>query len=250
MKFEVPNKLSSHSDRLAHERVTDAGRFNRVWGRAAQVELGRQRQKFAYRALDQEVIRAALCILGNQKHREERYSHSRSVQKRVFKRQPSIPNFDCAWFTDQPLEKNRLTIMGRLEAAAIRGAEADFLDALKEIDWQTKAESDYVRIVNFALQAGAHLAARQIAAEGSKRYPQDLRLQKQATILAPPRVIERTPVVSPSHKANRDWLKANGETYRGQWVALFNGHLIDTADSLGQLVRRVGQKRNVLFTLV
>ena len=251
------NKRNSHSPLFAHERLTKAGRINRVWSRTVRVESKPHREQFAYRVLDQELMRAAFCALGNsvrfrvdQELDETIGIHAPQLHKRNLKGGIFAHDSNCYWLVEHAVHKKHRGDMSPLEAAAISGNEAAFLASLKDIDWQTKSENDYARIVNFALQAGAHLAARQIAAQGATRYPQDPQLKKQADILAPPKVISRTAVVRPAHRSNHDWLKANNEAYRGQWVALSEGQLLSTANSLDQLVQRVGRKRGVLFTLV
>jgi hypothetical protein len=247
------NKRNSHSPPFAHERLTKAGRINRVWSRTVPVGPIVDREKFAYRVLDQELIKAAFCALGNSARLrtdqgfETISIHAPQLHKRNLKGGIFARHSNCYWLVERPKHRGH---MSRLEAAAISGNEADFLSSLQDVDWQTKSENDYARIVNFALQAGAHLAAREIAAAGAKLYPNDPQLQKQAEILAPPKIIRRTAVVRPTHRANRDWLKANGETYKGQWVALSEGQLLGTANSLDRLVQSVRRERGVLFTLV
>ena len=137
----------------------------------------------------------------------------------------------------------------RLEEAARAGHEGDFLKALKDVRWYARPALDFIRAIQLALQADAHMAARQISAEGARLHPNDVELQKQARILAAPRVIARTAAPNPAHRANRDWLKANSDEYHGQWVAVRNGELVSAANSLEELVERVGNTKGVLLTV-
>jgi hypothetical protein len=53
----------------------------------------------------------------------------------------------------------------------------------------------------------------------------DDRLQRLATVLAPPRVA-RSPQVALDRTRDYEWLKENGAAYVGQWVALLGGGLV------------------------
>lgn len=139
--------------------------------------------------------------------------------------------------------------MARLKNAAKAGDERAFLDALKLITWQNRTPTDFMRAVRLALEAGAHLAARQLATEGAERHPNDPQLQKYACLLAPPKVVpSKVRSDREQRKANREWLKVHGGEYRGQWVAVHNGELLGASDSLEELTKRVGDTGGVLLT--
>lgn len=140
--------------------------------------------------------------------------------------------------------------MARLERAARAANEASFFAALKLTSWEKRPASDFISGVQLALQAGAHLAARHLSSEGARLYPENIELQKQARILAPARVVARTPTTYPAHRANRDWLKANESEYRDRWVALRDGQLLGTATSSEELLDQVGKNKDVLLTVV
>jgi hypothetical protein len=94
------------------------------------------------------------------------------------------------------------------------------------------------------------MAARHLAMRGAHRYPHHDELQKYARILAPPRIIARNLPPDSSIQANQNWLSAQGAQYRGSWVALLNGTLLSAADSLADLIRQYGVKKEVLYTKV
>ena len=138
--------------------------------------------------------------------------------------------------------------MAALDQAAGAGDEGAFLEAARSIQWETCPPEDFLRAIQFAFAAGAHLYARILATRGAQLYPQHQELQKYARILAPPKVIARNLPPDPTLRANRAWLKAHWGEYKGQWVALKNGDLLGTAPTLNELTNRIGQTEGILFT--
>lgn len=114
--------------------------------------------------------------------------------------------------------------------------------------WRNRPPADFVRAVHLALKAGAYLAACRISAEGAKHHPEDSEVQKQARVLAPPTVISGRIPPDPARKANRRWLEAHGNEYRGQWVAVRDGELLGAAKSPEELVEQVGDTKDVMLT--
>jgi hypothetical protein len=134
--------------------------------------------------------------------------------------------------------------MAALEAAAYAKDERAYLRARKAIDWSKRPPTDFVRAVDLAFLAGAYMAARNLSREGAELYPDHAELQKMAYVLAPPQVIAGNTGPHPDIEANRQWLKANWNQYRGHWVALKDGQLLGVADSLDALVEQIGEIRN------
>ena len=140
--------------------------------------------------------------------------------------------------------------MARLEAAAQAGDESAFLVAQNTIDWSRRSAEDFMRAVQLALAAGAYSAARRLSDQGITLHPNHPELRKVAHVLAPPKVTRSTAPPDPTMKVNRDWLMANGDRYRGRWVALHNGDLIGVSDSLKSLAHQIGDTKGVLLTKV
>ena len=138
--------------------------------------------------------------------------------------------------------------MLQLKTAAETGDERAFRVVQKTIDWQRWSPEDFLRAIQLALQAGAHLAARQISVEGVAEYPEHGELQKYARILAPPKVTRSDEPPNPTLKTNRDWLKTHGDSFRGQWVALRNGQLLGSSGTLKSLVTKIGDTKDILLT--
>lgn len=140
--------------------------------------------------------------------------------------------------------------LSQLQEAAKEGNTAAFLDAVAKVKWDKQPAASFVRGVQLALEAGAHTAARELSADGARRYPEDAELNKQAYILSPPKVISRGMANNTPHRANRDWLKAHDEEYRGQWVALRDGELLGAAETMEELTSRLGSTKGILLTIV
>jgi len=140
--------------------------------------------------------------------------------------------------------------MARLEAATHAGDETAFLDARRAIDWSKRSAKDFSQAVRWALEAGAYRAATLLATEGAERFPRHAELAKMARILAPPKVIRSDLPPDPSIAADMDWLRAHYDEYRGQWIALRNGQLLGTANSLRELADKIGDIRGVLLAPV
>lgn len=137
--------------------------------------------------------------------------------------------------------------MAHLEAAAEASSVYDvapFVAAYEAIDWGERTAEDFDHALHLALGIGAGTIARDLAMEGAKRYPDYAELQKAAHILAPPRVISSTLPRDPSAKRDMAWLKQHWDEYRGKWVAVRNGELLAAADSLDEIVERVGELKN------
>lgn len=141
-------------------------------------------------------------------------------------------------------------LMALLAYAAEQGNEAAFAAAYRRIDWAMRPADDFLRAVRWALAAGAHGAARQLALQGAQRYADHAELQKYARVLAPPRVIRRDLPPRPDLRANRDWIMQHADEYRGKWIALRNGQLLATADSFGALADRFDSPQGILLTRI
>jgi hypothetical protein len=137
----------------------------------------------------------------------------------------------------------------RMEAAAEAADERSFIAAFNRIDWKLQPPEALMRAVRLAITADAPLVARKLATEGAQRHPEHAELQKAARVLAPPKVIRSDLPPNPGMAHNVRWLKEQGAPYRGSWVALREGQLLATADSLQALIERVGKHRDILYTV-
>ncbi len=140
--------------------------------------------------------------------------------------------------------------MAQLEVAAQTGDESSFLAVQTSMNWQNRSPEVFARAVQLALSAGAFRAARSLSAIATTRYPDHAELRKYARVLAPPKVTRSTRPADPTLKANRDWLMVHGDQYRGRWVALRNGELVDSASSLQLLSDQLRDTNGLLITKV
>ncbi len=113
-----------------------------------------------------------------------------------------------------------------------------------------QSAEDWLDGISQALQSGALVRARRLAAEGGARYPQHGALRTYAQVLAPPRVLPHQDTSTRAVRANKLWLQEHTGHYQGQWVALRNGTLIGAASSLDRLVAQVGKGTDLLLTRV
>jgi hypothetical protein len=133
------------------------------------------------------------------------------------------------------------------DLALARNAHAfDLL--IRGVAWNHRSASDIIGVIRLALEAGAPLAARYLSATGLDLFDDNIDVQKLARILAAPTRVSGESAADPSNKASREWLKSHAGEYTGKWVALRNGDLIDTADSLRELTDRVGDTTRTFLT--
>ena len=69
-------------------------------------------------------------------------------------------------------------------------------------------------------------------------------------ITAPARVIRSDLPPDPAVRVDHEWLLANRDKYRGQWVALQSGTLMGTAPTVKELRAHVGDLRGLMVTRV
>jgi Arc/MetJ-type ribon-helix-helix transcriptional regulator len=120
------------------------------------------------------------------------------------------------------------------------------------LDMTTSTPDELVRAIRQALETGEAGRARQLALEGTQRYPAHADLHQYARVLAPPttRVVPASPASRASVKANGAWLHAYRTAYHGRWVALRDGALVRDADSFETLVAGLDDTTGLLLTKV
>ena len=136
-----------------------------------------------------------------------------------------------------------------LQLAAEKGDAASYMRAASSIDWEYRDARAFVNAVKWALAAGAHLKARELATQGAELFPGDPELVKMARILAPPKYLGSSPA-NYAAKLNRAWLARHRKQYRGRWVAIKEGKLVASANEPAELRKKVGDLRGHLVTKV
>ena len=103
-----------------------------------------------------------------------------------------------------------------------------------------KRAGEHVRAIRRLLDAGRTLAARSrltaAAGEGTGAGLRGLQ-----TLPALPALRRRLPAQR-GGAADIEWLRRNAETYRGLWVAVARGELVDTNESLAGLCQKLRQR--------
>lgn len=148
-----------------------------------------------------------------------------------------------------PSDEWKGLVIARLEEAAEAGNPSDFATALQGLEGEYLSAEEFIRLIRLALEAGAHVTARELSLMGASFYPSDSELSKYARVLAPPKFLGLSPATGAGIAANREWMKLHGKEYRGQWVAILDGQLLGAAPSLDELTRRLGESKNALLTI-
>jgi hypothetical protein len=171
------------------------------------------------------------------------YTQTHDAREEAFRRARATCKHTVKVISAKSEQLRQRKIMLHLEAASKTGDETAFLDALTEYELKNKSATDFIRIIKLALEAGAHLAARRLSAEGAEFHPENVELQKYARVLAPPRINSAEVPANPKRGANLEWLRIYSEKYKGKWVALRDGELLETADSQKELVAKIGSTK-------
>ncbi len=140
-------------------------------------------------------------------------------------------------------------VLERLRAA-LSGGEPAFVQAIQDVCRESFSAATHTEAVRLALQAGAHGLARTLAAEGSRKYPDDPELAKMARILAPSELLDVTRPVDPSVSLNQAWLREHAKGYRGRWIALRAGQLVADAPTAKELKALLDDRTNLLVTRI
>ena len=137
-----------------------------------------------------------------------------------------------------------------LEKAALARDVSAFSKAEQAIDWRGCLAEDYLRAIELALEIGAPMTARHLSEKGAQHYPKHGTLQMYARVLAPPKIVRADLPADPGVAANALWLKKHSSEYRGRWVALSKGELLNSADRFDQLIEKLSSKQGVLLTRI
>ncbi len=86
------------------------------------------------------------------------------------------------------------------------------------------------------------LAARRLAAEASARFPDHSGIRNTDRILNQGRSRVTTGGPEPSRDEEIEWLHHPPDSVRGQWVALVGTKLVDSAETLAELVELLRSK--------
>lgn len=122
-----------------------------------------------------------------------------------------------------------------VEYAAKTHNTQQFMDGVKQMNWEIRPVEQFIRVIQLALSLGCHATAQRLARQGIQRYPQHEGMIKMEKILAPAKLIRKDLPPYPPAELNMQWLKQNRMQYAGQWVAIKEGQLIAAAPTFKEL---------------
>ncbi len=125
-----------------------------------------------------------------------------------------------------------------------------FIKELNNIDWTKHPAKNFIYVIRLALEVEAVSAAQKLSLLGAKLYPQNLELEKFAFILKNPVLASKNQIANSDLEANSKWIMNNRQKYKGQWVALKNGLLLEASKSLKTLTLKFSEHKNIYFTKV
>jgi hypothetical protein len=137
-----------------------------------------------------------------------------------------------------------------IDKAVDRRDLSSFLAAVQTIDWKKRAAAELVKATQYALSLGALAAAQRLAQLGARQHGDDPVVKRLARILAPAKVLRANLPSDPRVLQNHEWLKKHASEYRKRWVALQNGKLLSSGDSIGDVRSKVHDLKGVLLTRI
>jgi len=109
---------------------------------------------------------------------------------------------------------------------------------------------DFIHAIQTALESSDYRTAQQLSIQAVEHYPQHEELLKYAHILASPKITVSRRLSDGNPEVNLEWVRQNRTQYRGQWVALRNGQLLISANSINELLEQLGDKQGVFLTAI
>jgi hypothetical protein len=134
-----------------------------------------------------------------------------------------------------------------LERAASRGDLRSFMQAVQVVNWRKRSAAELVKAIQSALSLRAFSVAQKLARTGEHLHGDDAVLKRLARMLAPAKVLGADLPPDPGVLQNHQWLKKHASEYRKRWVALQNGNLLFSGDSIADVRSKVGDRKGVLL---
>lgn len=113
-----------------------------------------------------------------------------------------------------------------------------------------KSPEDFICTIRTTLEHGDYKTAQQLSTQAIEHYPNHEELLKHAHVLAPPKVtVDKRPLYRDT-QLNQDWVRHNRTQYQGQWVALRNGQLLASGNSVDELAEQLNDPKDVFLTAI
>lgn len=146
-------------------------------------------------------------------------------------------------------EQRKISFQAIEEAAQAHDIRS-FVTAIGTVNWKMCQPNDFIRAVDVALSLGAFAVARDISEKGHGKYPNHLGLLQHALVLAAPKIRRADLPVDARVKENENWLREHRHEFRGRWIALRSGEFLGSADTLADLIAKVGKTPETLLALI
>lgn len=109
-----------------------------------------------------------------------------------------------------------------------------------------------IQAIRTALSSGDLSKAQQLSREAFKLYPDREDIKKFASILEPAKATSVKRTIDKGWQKSREWVRQQrlNRNYLNQWVAVRDGELLATGNSIDELVDRVGDTSGVFLTVI
>ncbi len=139
----------------------------------------------------------------------------------------------------------------RLTERVRAGDTRHFVALVEATDWTTQQPEALTTAIDLALHLDMSRLAVKLAEMGGRLFPDHERVQQAARVLAAPaktRISKRRPIKG--KRASMDWFQKHATEYRGQWVAVRDGQLVQSAQSFETLIETIGRDNDLLDTII
>jgi hypothetical protein len=137
-----------------------------------------------------------------------------------------------------------------IQEAAHRRDVRSFIAAAQGVNWGKRSVGELNETIEHALSLGAFVIAHQLAVEGAQQHGDNPLVKRLARMLAPAKIVRADLPADPGVLQNHEWLKKHASEYREHWVALENGKLLFSGDSITELTSKLGGRKRVLVMRV
>ncbi len=137
-----------------------------------------------------------------------------------------------------------------LEEYAQAGERQQFVALAKTVDWSVCKPEELLRTIDLALSLELSTLAIKLAQQGKRLFPKHERIQQAAQVLTPPVGREGTTSYVQNLSTSQLWLREHAPEYRGRWVAVREGELVATGESLQELTTVIGEGENLTNSLI
>jgi hypothetical protein len=137
-----------------------------------------------------------------------------------------------------------------IQEAAHRRDVRSFIAAVQGVNWGKRSVGELNETIEQALSLGAFVIAHQLAVEGAQQHGDNPLMKRLARILAPAKIVRADLPADPGVLQNHEWLKKHASEYREQWIAVENGKLLFSGDSITEVTTKLGGRKGVLVMRV